>query len=158
MASERGHRRGDWAARVIPGTHAKTENQLSIFNENMSRFPLFWKITTDEGRNGVCCRFSDIRLRLLFDFFTRIIFSVNDRMVIAILNKVGLFSFCHSFYRNSGRNCVVRERWGLKVDVVTGVERGRLRWFGRLERTNERRLKKQIYIANVGDEVGKRSP
>ncbi|GBP84215.1 hypothetical protein EVAR_62231_1 [Eumeta japonica] len=44
-------------------------------------------------------------------------------------------------YGNSG----VIERCGLKKDVVTKVERGRLRWFGHLERMSEGKLTKQIY-------------
>ncbi|GBP15370.1 hypothetical protein EVAR_80548_1 [Eumeta japonica] len=57
------------------------------------------------------------------------------------------------------RNSDVRERCGLKEDVVTIVERGILRWFGHLEGMNEIRLKKQIYRANVCDgKIGKGHP
>ncbi|GBP42876.1 Regulator of G-protein signaling 7 [Eumeta japonica] len=47
----------------------------------------------------------------------------------------------------------------LKEDVVPGVERGMLRWFGHLEKMNESRLTEQIYRANMCDEkVGKGRP
>ncbi|GBP17021.1 hypothetical protein EVAR_8093_1 [Eumeta japonica] len=49
------------------------------------------------------------------------------------------------------RNGDARERCGLKEDVVTGVERGMLRWFGHLERMSESRPTKQINRANVCD-------
>ncbi|GBP12987.1 hypothetical protein EVAR_79323_1 [Eumeta japonica] len=49
------------------------------------------------------------------------------------------------------RDSDVGERCGLKEDVVTRVERGMLRRFGRLERMDESGLKKQIYRANVCD-------
>ncbi|GBP04784.1 hypothetical protein EVAR_3717_1 [Eumeta japonica] len=49
------------------------------------------------------------------------------------------------------RNSDVRQRCGLKEEVVTRVERGMLRWFGHLERMNESRLIKPIYRANMCD-------
>ncbi|GBP33070.1 hypothetical protein EVAR_18548_1 [Eumeta japonica] len=52
-----------------------------------------------------------------------------------------------------------RERCGLKGDVVTGVERGVLRWFGHLQRMDESRLTEQFYRANVCDgKVGRGRP
>ncbi|GBP41103.1 hypothetical protein EVAR_32556_1 [Eumeta japonica] len=57
------------------------------------------------------------------------------------------------------RNSDVREWYGLKEDVVTGVQKGMLRWFGHLERINESTLIKQICSANVsGGKVGKGHP
>ncbi|GBP03576.1 hypothetical protein EVAR_101885_1 [Eumeta japonica] len=57
------------------------------------------------------------------------------------------------------RNSDVRERCGLKEDVVTRVERGMLWWFDHLERMNESRPTKQIYKANLCDgEAGKDDP
>lgn len=46
-------------------------------------------------------------------------------------------------------NEVIRKRCGLKDDIVTRIEKGMLRWFGHLERMNERRITKEIYCANV---------
>ncbi|GBP39596.1 hypothetical protein EVAR_26679_1 [Eumeta japonica] len=58
-----------------------------------------------------------------------------------------------------GRNSDVRERCGLKEDVVTRAERGMLRWFGHLERMDESGLTKQISRTNVCDgKVGKGRP
>ncbi|KAI5635653.1 reverse transcriptase (RNA-dependent DNA polymerase) domain-containing protein [Phthorimaea operculella] len=56
------------------------------------------------------------------------------------------------------RNSVIRERCGIKEDVVTGIEKGMLRWFGHVERMNERRLTKQVYMANVDGNVGRGRP
>ncbi|GBP14921.1 hypothetical protein EVAR_75494_1 [Eumeta japonica] len=57
------------------------------------------------------------------------------------------------------RNSDIKERGGLKEDVVTRVERDMQRWFGHLERMNESKLAKQIYRANVCDgKVGKGCP
>ena len=49
------------------------------------------------------------------------------------------------------RNEVIRERCGLKEDVVTKVEKSMLRWFGHVERMSERRLIKEIYVADVSE-------
>ncbi|GBP36261.1 hypothetical protein EVAR_85509_1 [Eumeta japonica] len=62
-----------------------------------------------------------------------------------------LSSMCRVSWKDRCRNSNVRERCGLKEDVVTGVERGMLRWFARLERVNKSSLTKQIYRANVCD-------
>ncbi|GBP84084.1 hypothetical protein EVAR_68786_1 [Eumeta japonica] len=53
------------------------------------------------------------------------------------------------FEKDRRRNTSVRERCGLKEDVVIRIERGMLRWFG--QRMNERRLTRLIYGANVFD-------
>ena len=47
------------------------------------------------------------------------------------------------------RNEIVRERCCLKEDVVSKVEKSMLRWFGYVERMSERRLTKEIYMADV---------
>ncbi|GBP89015.1 hypothetical protein EVAR_36609_1 [Eumeta japonica] len=62
-----------------------------------------------------------------------------------------LRSKCGVSRKDRGRNSEVRERGGLKEDVVTGAERRILRWFGHRERVNEGGLTKQIYRANVCD-------
>ncbi|GBP52459.1 hypothetical protein EVAR_39918_1 [Eumeta japonica] len=51
--------------------------------------------------------------------------------------------------KNRFRKSDVRERRGLKKDVMTGFEKGVLRWLGHLDRMNESRLTKQIYRANM---------
>ncbi|KAI5640894.1 reverse transcriptase (RNA-dependent DNA polymerase) domain-containing protein [Phthorimaea operculella] len=56
------------------------------------------------------------------------------------------------------KNRVIRERCGIKEDVVTGIEKGMLRWFGHVERMNERRLTKQVYMASVDGNVGRGRP
>ncbi|GBP89317.1 hypothetical protein EVAR_62807_1 [Eumeta japonica] len=55
--------------------------------------------------------------------------------------------------KNGCRKRDVRERCGLKEDIVIRVEKDMLLWFARLERTNESRPTKQIYIVNVCDDV-----
>ncbi|GBP74848.1 hypothetical protein EVAR_55346_1 [Eumeta japonica] len=59
---------------------------------------------------------------------------------------------CEVSRKDRCRNSDVRERCGSKEDVVTRVERGTLRWFGRLERMNGSRRTQQIYRANACDE------
>ncbi|GBP05609.1 hypothetical protein EVAR_3078_1 [Eumeta japonica] len=67
-----------------------------------------------------------------------------------------LRSVCGVSQKDRCRNSDVRQRCGLKEDVVIRVERGMLRWFGQQERMNESGLTKQIYRANVRDgKVGK---
>ncbi|KAI5637059.1 acetyl-CoA carboxylase, central region domain-containing protein [Phthorimaea operculella] len=56
------------------------------------------------------------------------------------------------------RNSVIRERCGLKEDIVTGIEKGMLRWFGHVERMNEIRLTKKVYMASVDGNVGRGRP
>ncbi|GBP32165.1 hypothetical protein EVAR_80933_1 [Eumeta japonica] len=60
-----------------------------------------------------------------------------------------LRSICGVSRKDRCRNSDVRERCGLKENVVTRVEGGMLRWFGHLERVNESKLTKQN--ANVCD-------
>ena len=55
-------------------------------------------------------------------------------------------------------NDVIRNRCELKDSIVTRVERGMLRWFGHLERMDERRLTKKIYCAKVDGSVGRGRP
>jgi hypothetical protein len=38
---------------------------------------------------------------------------------------------------------------GLKADSITRIEKGMLRWFGHVERMDERRLTKRIYELRV---------
>ncbi|CAK1600810.1 unnamed protein product [Parnassius mnemosyne] len=56
------------------------------------------------------------------------------------------------------RNCLIREECGLQDDVVTRIKKGMLRWFGHVERMNEERVTKQIYVAEVNGIVGKGRP
>jgi hypothetical protein len=56
------------------------------------------------------------------------------------------------------RNEVIREDCGVKEDVVTKIENNILRWFGHVDRMDERRLTKEIYLANVGGNAGKGRP
>ncbi|GBP66733.1 hypothetical protein EVAR_50112_1 [Eumeta japonica] len=55
---------------------------------------------------------------------------------------------------------LVQKLFEVKIeDVVTRVERGKLRWFDLLERMNDSRLTKQIYRANMRDgKVGEGRP
>jgi hypothetical protein len=56
------------------------------------------------------------------------------------------------------RNEVIREECGVKEDVVTKIEKHMLRWFGHVERMDERRLTKEIYEADVGGTAGRGRP
>jgi hypothetical protein len=56
------------------------------------------------------------------------------------------------------RNEVIREKCGAKEDVVTKIENNMLRWFGHVERMDERRLTKEIYEADVGGNAGRGRP
>ncbi|GBP16084.1 hypothetical protein EVAR_94422_1 [Eumeta japonica] len=62
-----------------------------------------------------------------------------------------ILQMCGGARKDRCRNSDVRERCGLREDVVTRVERGMLRWFSHLERMNESRLTRQIYRADVCD-------
>jgi hypothetical protein len=50
---------------------------------------------------------------------------------------------------------VIREERGVKEDVVTKIEKN-MRWFGHVEKVEERRLTKEIYDADVGGNAGRR--
>jgi hypothetical protein len=51
-----------------------------------------------------------------------------------------------------------REECGVKEDVVTKIEKNMLRWFGHVEKMDERKLTKEIYEADVGGNVGRGRP
>jgi hypothetical protein len=56
------------------------------------------------------------------------------------------------------RTEVTREECGVKEDVVTNIEKNILRWFGHVERMDERRLTKEIYESDVGGNAGRGRP
>jgi hypothetical protein len=56
------------------------------------------------------------------------------------------------------RNEVIREECGMKEDVVTKIEKNMFRWFGHVERMDERRLTKEIYAGDVGGTSGRGRP
>jgi hypothetical protein len=53
---------------------------------------------------------------------------------------------------------VIREEFGVIEDVVIKIEKIMLRWFGHVERMDERRLTKKIYETDVGGNAGRRRP
>ncbi|GBP11350.1 hypothetical protein EVAR_92875_1 [Eumeta japonica] len=84
---------------------------------------------------------------------------LSSRIGVGANDTYNCVSACGVAQEGRCRNGDARERGGLKGDVVTGVERGMLRWFGHLEGMNENRLIKQVYRANVCDgEVGEGRP
>ncbi|KAM3959351.1 LOW QUALITY PROTEIN: uncharacterized protein ACR2FA_006652 [Aphomia sociella] len=56
------------------------------------------------------------------------------------------------------RNNVIRDVSGLKEGLVTRIEKGMLRWFGHVERMNDKRLCKRIYTAEVTGRVCRERP
>jgi hypothetical protein len=52
------------------------------------------------------------------------------------------------------RNEVIREECGVKENVVTKFEKNMLRWFGHLERMDERILTKEIFRRIFLDQIG----
>jgi hypothetical protein len=46
----------------------------------------------------------------------------------------------------------------VKEDVVTKIEKNMVRWFGHVERMDERRLTKEIYKADLGGKAGRGRP
>jgi hypothetical protein len=56
------------------------------------------------------------------------------------------------------RNEVIKEECDVKEDVVIKIEKNMLRWFGHVERMDERRLIKKIYETDVGGNAGRRRP
>uniref|UniRef100_A0A2H1WZZ7 SFRICE_022573 n=1 Tax=Spodoptera frugiperda TaxID=7108 RepID=A0A2H1WZZ7_SPOFR len=69
-----------------------------------------------------------------------------------------LRSMCGVKLSDRVKNSVVREKCGLKDDVVTRIERGMLRWFGHVERMDENRFTKEVYKANMSRTVGRGRP
>lgn len=47
-------------------------------------------------------------------------------------------------FTEKNRNTVVRMRCGVEENVVTNIEKGMIRWFGNVEKMNDRILTKQI--------------
>ena len=69
-----------------------------------------------------------------------------------------LRSMCGLTLNDRVNNVLIRERCGLKDDVVTKIEKGMLRWFGHVERLNESRLTKEIHRAKVNGRTGRGRP
>jgi hypothetical protein len=44
---------------------------------------------------------------------------------------------------------VIREKCGVKEDVVTKIEKNMLRWFGHVERMDEKRFIRQIWVVTL---------
>ncbi|GBP63208.1 Retrovirus-related Pol polyprotein from type-1 retrotransposable element R2 [Eumeta japonica] len=66
---------------------------------------------------------------------------------------------CEMSLKDIYGNSDVRERRGLKSDIVSRVLKGILQWCGYLRKMNESRLTKQIYKVNVSDgKMGKLHP
>ncbi|CAH1645106.1 unnamed protein product [Spodoptera littoralis] len=69
-----------------------------------------------------------------------------------------LRSMCGLKLSDRVKNSVIRERCGLKDDVVTRIEKGMLRWFGHVERMDESRVTKEVYRADMNGAVGRGRP
>ncbi|CAG9134602.1 unnamed protein product [Plutella xylostella] len=81
----------------------------------------------------------------------------NESRVNAVEMR-SLRSMCGLKLNDRIRNSVIRDRVGVKEDVVTKIEKGMLRWFGHIERMDERRLTKEIYCAEMYGCVGRGRP
>ncbi|KAF9790000.1 hypothetical protein SFRURICE_002365 [Spodoptera frugiperda] len=69
-----------------------------------------------------------------------------------------LRSMCGVKLSDRVKNSVVREKCGLKDDLVTRIEKGMLRWFGHVERMDDNRFTKEVYKANMRGTVGRGRP
>ena len=56
------------------------------------------------------------------------------------------------------RNVEIRKRCSVKEGVVTKIERGMLRWFGHVERMDERRVTKEVYKVKMNGRVRRGRP
>jgi hypothetical protein len=56
------------------------------------------------------------------------------------------------------RDEAIKEECDVKEDVVTKIEKNMLRWFGHVERMEERRLTDEIHEADVGGNAGRGRP
>lgn len=81
-----------------------------------------------------------------------------DESKINAVEMRALRSMCGVKISDRIRNSVIRERCGMKDDVVTLIEKGMLRWFGHVERMDESRLTSQINRASVNGRVGAGRP
>ena len=69
-----------------------------------------------------------------------------------------LRSMCGVKLTDRVRNNVIRDKCGLKDDIMTKIERHKLRWFGHMERMDGSRITKQIYSAGMNGRVGRGRP
>lgn len=69
-----------------------------------------------------------------------------------------LRSMCGLTLNDRIRNSVIREKCGLKEDIVTRIEKGMLRWFGHVERMSDSRMTYEIYKASVNGKVERGRP
>lgn len=69
-----------------------------------------------------------------------------------------LRSMCGVKLSDRIRNSVIRGKCGMDGDIVTKIEKGMLRWFGHVERMDERRLTKRVYTKRVEGQVGRGRP
>ena len=81
----------------------------------------------------------------------------NESRICAVEMRA-LRSMCGVSIVDRVRNEVIRERCGVKENVVTRIDKGMLRWFGHVERMDETRMTKEIYTASFSGRVGRGRP
>ncbi|XP_049870886.1 uncharacterized protein LOC126370141 [Pectinophora gossypiella] len=69
-----------------------------------------------------------------------------------------LRSICGVKLSDRVRNSVIRQRCGVKDDIVTRIEKGMLGWFGHVERMKDNRIAKAAYKAKVDGRAGRGRP
>ena len=84
--------------------------------------------------------------------------SAQEMRKLGVFEMMCLRNICGLRRVNRVRNALIRERCGCKLRVLERIERNVLKWFGYVERMEEKRLVKRVYRANVEVNKGRGRP
>ena len=84
-----------------------------------------------------------------------------NRMVrrkVCVFEMNGLRAICDLSRRDRVRNVRIREICNWNKSLVTRVEQGVLKWFGHVNRMDDKRLARKLFVSEVVGERGRGRP
>ena len=84
--------------------------------------------------------------------------NVREKRRLDVMEMKCLRSMCGVTVRDRIRNEEIRRRVGVQINMSGRVERCVLRWFGHVERMNDERMAKRVYVSGVDGRRGRGRP
>ena len=84
--------------------------------------------------------------------------NVREKRRLDVMEMKCLRSMCGVTIRDRIRNEEIRRRVGVQINMAGRVERCVLRWFGHVERMNDERMAKRVYVSGVEGRQGRGRP